>query len=1155
MKTTTKKRRLALFVALIMALSLWTALPLQASAATPAQTVTDGDFIYFIPAQADSASLPEAIIIGYKGNASSPTIQGTVNGTGGTYTVNSISAGAFAANSSLQTINIPSTIVSISPYAFYGCTNLISVMIPNEIVYIGNYAFYNCTNLAMTENDLESSVAKGGAYIFGADPSGIVAGSAGDYRYTVTNGEATLWCYTGDSTTPTILPSVTAGGTYPVTGLGAGTFGGRVSLTSLEIPSNVETIGNNAISNCMALTDLTLNEGLENIDDNAFNTCSSLTQIDLPDSLTRIGTSAFRSTPLTQVIIPDNVTTIGNFAFGFILTQGNSSLGSVTIGKNVENFGTQVFQNCSALTDVTISQNVLDAGFNLVFLSAPTANAAINTVTITDATAIPANAFTSKTALTSVTIPDGVISIGNEAFLGCSSLNNVTIPGSVMSIGESAFYNCSSLASLTIENGVMNIGKAAFRDCAGLTTIVIPDSVTDIGERAFSGTSLAGAVVIPDTVTSIGVRAFDGCASLTSVTINGSTDIGEFAFNGCTLLANVTMLSETSTAVAATAFNGTAAGLKIWLYNANDSAKEAGTAGSKVIMIEDMAVTPNPSPLNLSTDGTNGPTGGTLAESFTPSPDYTEQAPTVTWSSSNSGVAMVDPSSGAVTAVGPGTATITATATPLHSGVVLTKDIPVNVSAPYSEPTFPLTVTSGSVVGPSDDGTYPATAQVTITADNVPGQAFVEWTGIAESAFTNGTDKSDSTAVFTMPANAVMITAKYKYATPNAGIDYAAEELTGLIAGETYTFGGVEGVAESGIYAINSSWFDSSISIVKKSDGTVADSDPQSLPIPARPDAPVGISKTDQTTAGQDDGTITGVTTAMQYSSNGGSSWTDVLGTEITGLAPGSYQVRTKATNSDFASAAATLTIAAYEPPAPPSPTTYAVTVTNGSGSSSYEENATVTITANAPATGKVFDTWTTSDGVTFASATSATTTFTMPNHAVAVTATYKDDPNGSGGDDPNPPDGPPATEDNGWVQNEDGEWEYLVDGEAKTGWVYDQSTWYYTNTDGIMQTGWEYVGSSWYYLAGNGEMKTGWVKDKNTWYYLTGSGAMKTGWQKDNGSWYYLGGNGSMVVSKWLKDTSGSWYYLSGNGKMLTGKQTIGAKTYTFKSNGVWVS
>ena len=71
-----------------------------------------------------------------------------------------------------------------------------------------------------------------------------------------------------------------------------------------------------------------------------------------------------------------------------------------------------------------------------------------------------------------------------------------------------------------------------------------------------------------------------------------------------------------------------------------------------------------------------------------------------------------------------------------------------------------------------------------------------------------------------------------------------------------------------------------------------------------------------------------------------------------------------------------------------------AYTVTVNSGSASPAGGAmgdTITITANAPATGKVFDKWTTSDGVTFANASSATTTFTLPAKNVTVTATYKD--------------------------------------------------------------------------------------------------------------------------------------------------------------------
>ena len=72
---------------------------------------------------------------------------------------------------------------------------------------------------------------------------------------------------------------------------------------------------------------------------------------------------------------------------------------------------------------------------------------------------------------------------------------------------------------------------------------------------------------------------------------------------------------------------------------------------------------------------------------------------------------------------------------------------------------------------------------------------------------------------------------------------------------------------------------------------------------------------------------------------------------------------------------------------------TYAVTVIGGTGGGEYAEGATVTITAGTAPTGKVFDKWTTDDGVEFVDANSASTTFTMLGKAVTVTATYKDAP------------------------------------------------------------------------------------------------------------------------------------------------------------------
>lgn len=76
-----------------------------------------------------------------------------------------------------------------------------------------------------------------------------------------------------------------------------------------------------------------------------------------------------------------------------------------------------------------------------------------------------------------------------------------------------------------------------------------------------------------------------------------------------------------------------------------------------------------------------------------------------------------------------------------------------------------------------------------------------------------------------------------------------------------------------------------------------------------------------------------------------------------------------------------------------PIPVTYAATVENGTGSGNYAKDANVSITADTAPSGKEFDKWISSDGMTFANANASSTTFTMPEKAVTVTATYKDLP------------------------------------------------------------------------------------------------------------------------------------------------------------------
>ncbi|MCH5237537.1 MAG: leucine-rich repeat protein, partial [Muribaculaceae bacterium] len=122
--------------------------------------------------------------------------------------------------------------------------------------------------------------------------------------------------------------------------------------------------------------------------------------------------------------------------------------------------------------------------------------------------------------LTSVEIPNSVISIGSSAFYGCSGLTSVEIPNSVISIGSSAFYGCSGLTSVEIGNSVTSIGAYAFRNCSGLISIELPESLTKIENGVFMGCTNLVSANIPKSLTYFGGEVFYGCDVLTTLNYN-----------------------------------------------------------------------------------------------------------------------------------------------------------------------------------------------------------------------------------------------------------------------------------------------------------------------------------------------------------------------------------------------------------------------------------------------------------------------------------------------------------------------------------------------------------------------------------------------------------------------------------------------------------
>lgn len=165
----------------------------------------------------------------------------------------------------------------------------------------------------------------------------------------------------------------------------------------------------------------------------------------------------------------------------------------------------------------------------------------VESVTIPDGiTSIGETAFAYCNNLTKINIPDNVTSIGIDAFAFCNCLTEINIPDSVTNIGSGAFCNCHKLRNINISDSVTNIASYVFKGCSNLKNVEISGSATNIGECAFFGCINLTEINIPDSVTSIESHAFYNCSNLTCIELpNSVMSIGKSAFFGCRSLAEI----------------------------------------------------------------------------------------------------------------------------------------------------------------------------------------------------------------------------------------------------------------------------------------------------------------------------------------------------------------------------------------------------------------------------------------------------------------------------------------------------------------------------------------------------------------------------------------------------------------------------------------
>ena len=282
--------------------------------------------------------------------------------------------------------------------------------------------------------------------------------------------------------------------TYSVTSIGKAAFKDCFSLVVVTLPKSIVSIHEEAFYKCTSLSSITMENGITNIEKSAFRYCKSLTSITIPSSITKIGKEVFRNCSSLESIIW-NAKGYVDAVYASPFSDIASQITSFTFGDNIECIPAFLCDGMQKLTSITIPNTVVTMGDNV---------------------------FRGCSSLNMVTIGNAVKNIGNRAFYTCKSLTSIVIPNSVITIEDGAFWGCTALSSVVVGNSVERIGEYAFSDCSSLSSIIISNSVKEIGSRAFYNCSLLDSICLGNSIETIAAEAFCGCSSLKSINIPSS---------------------------------------------------------------------------------------------------------------------------------------------------------------------------------------------------------------------------------------------------------------------------------------------------------------------------------------------------------------------------------------------------------------------------------------------------------------------------------------------------------------------------------------------------------------------------------------------------------------------------------------------------------
>lgn len=209
---------------------------------------------------------------------------------------------------------------------------------------------------------------------------------------------------------------------------------------------------------------------------------NNYTALVLPDTLTDIGGSLSGFKNVTEITIPGSVK-----VFNATL-QYMKQLRTLTFEEGVEEIASgSVVSGCKNLTTIHLPSS-------LQKLSGT-------------------GTFSGASALTDITLPEGIAITEGSTFSECTSLKSITLPASITTIPSYMFAGCSALERVTAKGTITAIGNSAFKSDTALTEIPDLSQVTSIGDRAFYGCSALKTVDL-HSVTTMEYGAFQGCDAL-----------------------------------------------------------------------------------------------------------------------------------------------------------------------------------------------------------------------------------------------------------------------------------------------------------------------------------------------------------------------------------------------------------------------------------------------------------------------------------------------------------------------------------------------------------------------------------------------------------------------------------------------------------------